>query len=77
MGKWLTNYHYSTTEVDADMLTKILTLSGKQCQIVWLCLEKGIIFRGQMNKGRPKRRWEKQVEEESVIVGLRREDELC
>ena len=28
-------------------------------------------------KGRLKRTWKKQVEEESVKVGLRREDALC
>ena len=32
---------------------------------------------GQMKKGRLKRTWKKQVEEESVKVGLRREDALC
>ena len=32
---------------------------------------------GQMKKGRPMRTWKKQVEEESVKIGLRREDELC
>ena len=32
---------------------------------------------GQRKKGRPKRTWKKQVEEESVKVGLRREDALC
>ena len=31
----------------------------------------------QRKKGRLKRTWEKQVEEESMKVGLRREDELC
>ena len=31
---------------------------------------------GQRKKGRPKRTWEKQVEEESVKIGLRREDAL-
>ena len=31
---------------------------------------------GQRKKGRPKT-WKKQVEEESVKVGLRREDALC
>ena len=30
-----------------------------------------------MKKGRPKRTWRNQVEEESVKVGLRREDSLC
>ena len=32
---------------------------------------------GHRKKGRPKRTWKKQVEEESVNVGLRREDALC
>ena len=32
---------------------------------------------GQRKKGSPKRTWERQVEEESVKVGLRREDALC
>ena len=32
---------------------------------------------GQGKKGRSKRTWKKQVEEESVKVGLRREDALC
>ena len=32
---------------------------------------------GQRKKGRVKRTWKKQVEEESAKVGLRREDELC
>ena len=31
---------------------------------------------GQWKKGRPKRTWKKRVEEESVQVGLRREDVL-
>ena len=31
---------------------------------------------GQRKKGRPKRTWKKQVEEESVKVGLKREDAL-
>ena len=31
----------------------------------------------QRKKGRPKRSWKKQVEEESVKIGLRREDALC
>ena len=30
-----------------------------------------------MNKGRPKRAWKKQAEEESVKVDLRREVALC
>ena len=32
---------------------------------------------GQRRKGRPKRMWKKQVEEESMKVGLRRKDTLC
>ena len=32
---------------------------------------------GQCKKGRPKRSWKKQVEEESMKVGLRRESALC
>ena len=32
---------------------------------------------GQRKKGRPKRTWKKQVEEDSAKVGLRREDALC
>ena len=46
--------------------------------------ENGHVFRrpldfeveGQRKKGRPKRTWKKQVEEESVKVGLRMEDVL-
>ena len=32
---------------------------------------------GQSKKGMPKRTWKRQVEEESVKVGLRRKDALC
>ena len=32
---------------------------------------------GQRKKGRPKMTWKKQVEEESVKNGMRREDALC
>ena len=32
---------------------------------------------GRREKGRPKKTWKKQVEEENVKVGLRREDALC
>ena len=32
---------------------------------------------GQRKKGRPKRTWKKQVEEESVMVGLSKKDTLC
>ena len=38
-----------------------------------LCFE----VEGQRKKGRLKRTWRKQVEEESVKVGLRRKDALC
>ena len=47
--------------------------------------EDGHVLRGALDfeveserkKGRPKSTWERQVEEESVKVGLRREDALC
>ena len=47
--------------------------------------EDGHVFRraldfevdGQRNKWKPMSTWKKQVEEESVNVGLRREDVLC
>ena len=32
---------------------------------------------GQKKKGRPKRTWKKQVEKDSVKIGLRRQDALC
>ena len=32
---------------------------------------------GERKKGRPKRTWKKQVEDESMKIGLRREDTLC
>ena len=32
---------------------------------------------GQRKKGRPKRKWKRQVEEESMKVCLRRQDALC
>ena len=34
-------------------------------------------FEGQRKKGRPKRTWKKQVEEESMKVGLRRGNVFC
>ena len=42
-------------------------------------LRRGLHFEveGQGQKKRLKRKWKKQVEEESVEVGLSREDELC
>ena len=54
---------------------------GKQCSLVWYVLrrENGHVLRraldfeveGQRKKWRPKRTWQKQVEEESVKVSLR------
>ena len=43
------------------------------------CLDKRISFEveGQRKKGRPKRTWKRQVGEESVKVGLRRQGALC
>ena len=35
------------------------------------------VIEGQRKKGRPKRTWKNQVEEESMKVGLRKEDALC
>ena len=42
-------------------------------------LRRAFVFEveGQRKKGRPKRTWKKQVEEESMKVGLRRKDALC
>ena len=45
--------------------------SGVLASIIWLLVE------GERKKGRMKMTWRKQVEEESVKVGLRREDVLC
>ena len=50
-----------------------------------LRLEDGYVMRraldfeveGQRKKGRLKRTWKKQIEEESVKIGLRMEDALC
>ena len=60
---------------------------GKQCSLVWSCVEergwshlkKGIIFRGRRSKEQREAEEDvgKQVEEESVKVGLRRIDALC
>ena len=51
----------------------------KLCDEVETVME--IIYPGdrvsQRKKGMPKRTWKKQVKEESVKVGLRREDSLC
>ena len=35
------------------------------------------VIEGQRKNGRPMRTWKKQVEEESMKVGLRKEDALC
>ena len=42
-------------------------------------LRRGLDFEveSQRKKGRPKRTWKKQVEEESMKAGLRRKDALC
>ena len=42
-------------------------------------LRRGLDFKGegQRKKGRLKWTWKKEVEEESVMVGVRREDTLC
>ena len=42
-------------------------------------LKKALHFEieGQRNKGRPKRTWKRQVEEESAKVGLKRKDAFC
>ena len=55
--------------------------------MVWSCVlrEDGHVIRmaldfevkGKRKKGRLKRTWKKQVEEESMKVGLRRKDALC
>ena len=50
-----------------------------------LMREDGLVLRraldskieGQRKNGRPKRKWEKQVDEESLKIGLRRKDALC
>ena len=56
--------------------------------MLWSCVEEreddhvlrrglAIEVEGERKKGRPKRMWKKQAEEESVKVGLRRKDEFC
>ena len=50
-------------------------LSGEDGYVLRKALD--IEVEGQNKKGRSKRTWKKQVEEESVKVGLRREDALC
>ena len=58
---------------------------GKQCSLVWACvdeggcshLENGIGSWGWRSEEEREAEERKQVEEESVMVGLRREDELC
>ena len=62
---------------------------AKANSVCWHChvlrREDGHVFRraldfkaeGQRKKGRPKRTWKKQAEEESMKIGLRRKDALC
>ena len=57
-------------------------LSMANCLLVWSCVEgrEGghvVRLKGQRKKAKLKRTWKRQVEEECVKVGLRREDELC
>ena len=65
----------------------MLMFYGKQCLLVWYVLKRkdGQVLRraldfeveGQRKNGRLKRTWKRQVDEESMKVGLRREDALC
>ena len=59
---------------------------SKQCSLVWSFVEErgwsclmilDFEVEGQMKKGRPKRTWKRQVEEERVKIGLRIKDALC
>ena len=55
---------------------------GKQCWLVWSCVEergwsRDFVVEGERWKGRPKRTWKQQVEEEGMKCGLRREGSLC
>ena len=47
----------------------------------WSCVEERgcscLQVEGQRTKGRPRRKWKKQVAEESMMIGLRREHALC
>ena len=45
------------------------------CHVLRRALD--FVFEGQGKIGRPKKTWKNQVEDESVKVGLRREDTLC
>ena len=49
------------------------------CGVLWYghVLRRALDFEGQRKEGKSKRTWQKQVEEESVKVGLRKEDVLC
>ena len=70
-------------------LNDAIDLLVMACHVCWyghvLRREDGYVLRrafdfeveGQRKKGRQKRTWKKQVEEESVNVGLRREDVYC
>ena len=49
---------------------------GKQCELVWLCIEErrwSSLQKSIRLKGRPKRIWEKQVEEHNMKIGVSRE----
>ena len=58
---------------------------GKHCTLVWSCVEEGggyilcgaLEFEGQRKKGRSMRTWRRQIEEESVKVGLSGGCALC
>ena len=60
---------------------------GRHYELVWSCVEEGggyilcgeleFEVEGQRKTGRPKRTWRRQIEDESVKVGLRRKDDLC
>ena len=45
--------------------------------VYFLRRELDFAIEGQRKKGRPRRIWKMQVEEESIKVGLRRKDALC
>ena len=58
-----------------DMFVDILMDLMGSCHILRRALDFEV--EGQRKKGRQKRTWKTQVEEESMKVGLRREDALC
>ena len=53
----------------------MVMVEERGCHALRMALEFEV--EGQWKKGRLKKTWKKQVEEESVRIGLRREDELC